>query len=86
MSLATLPEAVYLDVNTAIASIQEHTKAHDYVFYVYNTRPHRVVLACNRTRKYNLKGKDPNTHSSKQQKSTGSKKYRCLIKVKLYLE
>jgi hypothetical protein len=86
MSLAAPPEAVYPDVNTAIASIQEHVKVHGYVFYVYSTRPHRVVLACDRTRKYNLKGKDPNIHSSKQRKSTGSKKCRCLIKVKLRLE
>jgi hypothetical protein len=48
MSLAAPPEAVYPDVNTAIASIQEHAKAHGYAFYVYNTRPHRVVLACDR--------------------------------------
>ena len=86
MSLAVPPEAVYPDVNTAIASIQEHAKAHGYAFYVYNTRPHRVVLACDRAGKYNSKGKDPNTHSSKQRKSTGSKKCGCLMKVELRLE
>jgi hypothetical protein len=86
MSLAVPPEAVYPDVNSAIASIQEHAKAHGYAFYVYNTRPHRVVLACDYAKKYSSKGKDPNTHSSKQRQSTGSKKCRCLMRVELRLE
>jgi hypothetical protein len=87
MSLAAPPEAVYPDVNSAIASIQEHAKAHGYAFCVYNTRPHRVVLlACDRARKYSSKGKDPNTHSSKQRQSTGSKKCGCLMRVELRLE
>jgi hypothetical protein len=38
---------------------------------------------CDRAGKYNSKGKDPNTYSSKQRQSTGSKKYDCLIRVEL---
>ena len=45
-------------------------------------RPDRRVFTCDCAGKYNSKGKDPNTHSSKQHK-TGSKKCECLMKVEL---
>ena len=49
-------------------------------------RPTRRVFACDRAGKYDSKGKDPNTHSSKQRKNTGSKKCECLMKVELRLD
>jgi hypothetical protein len=86
MSLIAPPEAVYPDADTATASIQAHAKDHGYAFCIYNARPHRLVLTCDRAGKYNSKGKDPNTHSTKQRKNTSSKKCRCLIKVALCLD
>jgi hypothetical protein len=85
MSLTVPPEAVYLDVNTATASIQVHAKEHGYAFCQCSTRSNRLVFACDRAGKYNSKGKDPNTHSSRQRQSTGSKKCGCLMKVELRL-
>ena len=58
----------------------------DTRFVDISTRPTRVVFTCDRAGKYNSKGKDPNTHSSKQRKSTGSKKCGCLMRVELRLD
>jgi hypothetical protein len=41
------------------------------------------VFTCDRAGKYDSKGKDPNTHSSKQRPNTGSKKCGCLMRVEL---
>jgi hypothetical protein len=83
MSLTAPPEAIYPDINTATASIQVHTKEHGYAFCQYNTRSNRLVFTCDCAGKYDSKGKDPNTHSSKQRQSTGSKKCECLMRVEL---
>jgi hypothetical protein len=85
MSLAAPPEAVYPDIDSAFSEIQEHAKEHGYAFCRYTTRSNRVVFACDRAGKYNSKGKDPNTHSTKQRKS-GSKKCECPMRVDLRLD
>jgi hypothetical protein len=82
MSLAAPPEAIYPDVDSAFSEIQEHTRDHGYAFRRHQMRPTRRVFACDRTGKYDLKGKDLNTHSSKQ-RQTGSKKCGCLMRVEL---
>lgn len=86
MSLAAPPEAVYPDVDTAFDEIQAHAREHGYAFRRHQMRPTRRVFACDRAGKYDSKGKDPNTHSSKQRKNTGSKKCECLMKVELRLD
>ena len=83
MSLTAPPEAVYPDVDTAFTAIQAHAKENGYAFCRYSRKASRVVFTCNCAGKYNLKGKDPNTHSSRQRQSTGTKKTGCLIKVVL---
>jgi hypothetical protein len=48
-------------------------------------RSTRRVFTCGRAGKYNSKGKDLNTHSSKQRQNTGSKECGCPMKVVLRL-
>jgi hypothetical protein len=86
MSLAAPPEAIYPDVDSAFSEIQEHAREHGYALFRYYRKPSRVVFACDRAGRYDSKGKDPNTHSSKQRKNTGSKKCECLMKVELRLD
>jgi hypothetical protein len=86
MSLAAPPEAIYPDVDSAFSEIQEHLREHGYTLFRYYRKPSRVVFACDRAGRYDSKGKDPSTHSSKQHKKTGSKKCECLIKVELRLD
>jgi hypothetical protein len=86
MSLIAPPEAIYDDVDSAFTEIQEHAKEHGYTFCVHQMRSTRRVFACDRAGKYNPRGKDPNTHSSKQRKRTGSKKCGCLMRVELRQE
>jgi hypothetical protein len=86
MSLAAPPEAIYPDIESAFTEIQEHTREHGYAICRAQMRPDRRVFTCDRAGKYNSKGKDPNTHSSKQRKKTGSKKCECPMKVELRLD
>jgi hypothetical protein len=83
MSLTAPPEAVYPDIDTAFTELQAHAKENGYAFCRYLKKGNRLVFACDRAGKYNSKGKDPNTHSSKQRQSTGSKKCDCLMRVEL---
>ena len=86
LSLIAPPEAIYPDVDTAFGEIQAHAREHGYALFRYYRKPSRVVFACDRAGKYDSKGKDPNTHSSKQRKNTGSKKCGCPMKVELRLD
>jgi hypothetical protein len=86
MSLAAPPEAIYPDVDSAFTEIQEHAREHGYALFRYYRKPSRVVFACDRAGRYDSKGKDPSTHSSKQRKKTGSKKCKCPMKVELRLD
>ena len=83
MSLAAPPEAVYPDIDSVFSEIQEHAREHGYAFRRHQNRPTRRVFTCDRAGKYDSKGKDPNTHSSKQRQNTGSKKCGCLMRVEL---
>ena len=83
MSLAVPPEAVYPDTLGAFTQMQEHTKEHGYALYRYIKKGNRLVFVCDCAGKYDSRGKDPSTHSSKQHKKTGSKKCVCLIRVEL---
>jgi hypothetical protein len=86
MSLAAPPEAIYPDIDTAFTKLQEHAEEHGYAFFRYFRKPTRVYFACDRARKYDSRGKDPDTHSSKQRKNTGSKKCGCPMKLVLRLD
>jgi hypothetical protein len=86
MSLAAPPEAIYPDVDSAFSEIQEHAREHGYALFRYYRKPSRVVFTCDRAGRYDSKGKDASTHSSKQRKKTGSKKCECLMKVELRLD
>jgi hypothetical protein len=83
MSLTAPPEAIYLDVDSAFSEIQAHAREHRYSICRAQMKPTRRVFTCDRAGKYNLKGKDPNTHSSKQRNKTSSKKCDCPMKVEL---
>lgn len=86
MSLAPPPEAVYPNVATAFTTIQAHAKGCGYALFQRDKRANKVIYMCDRAGKYDPKGKDPNTHSSKQRKATGSKKCGCLMKVVIRLD
>jgi hypothetical protein len=86
MSLTAPPEAVYPDIDSAFGEIQAHTREHGYTLFRYYRKPSRVVFACDCAGKYDSRGKDPNTHSSKQRQNTGSKKCGCLMRVELRLD
>jgi hypothetical protein len=81
MSLAAPPKAIYPDIDSAFSEIQEHAKEHGYALFRSYKKPSRVVFACDRAGKYDSRGKDPNTHSTKQRKNTGSKKYQNRMNV-----
>lgn len=83
MSLSPPSEASYTSVDTAFIAIQAHAKAHGYAFARVTTRPSRVIFACDRAGKYDPRGKDLATNTSKRRKGTGSKKCGCLMKVEL---
>jgi hypothetical protein len=72
MPLTAPPEAVYPDVDTAFTVIQAHAKENGYAFYRHDKKHSRVLHACDRAGKYNPKGKNSDTHSSKQRQSTDS--------------
>ena len=83
MSLTVLPEAVYPDIDSAFPEVQAHVREDGYAFCRYLKKGNRPVFACDWARKYNLKDKDPNPHSTKQYSGTGSKKRDCLMRVEL---
>ena len=73
MSLTAPPEAVYPDIDTAFTELQAHAKEHGYAFFRYSRKASRAYFACDRARKYDSRGKDPNTHKTKQRPKTGSR-------------
>jgi hypothetical protein len=86
MSLTAPPAAVYPDIDTAFSAIQLYAKESGYAFFKLDKKPSRVVFACDRAGKYNPKGTDANTHTSKQSKATDSRRCDCLMKVELRLD
>jgi hypothetical protein len=83
MSLSAPPLAIYPDLATGFAAIQEHAKQNGYALFKRDSTPNKVIYTCDRAGKYDLKGKDPTIHASKRRKNTGSKKCNCLMKVVL---
>ena len=86
MALLPPPSAIYANPEAAFTSIQSHTKDQGYAFTRFSNKASRIVFTCNQAGKYNSKGKDPATDSSKQYKATGSKKYRCLMRVEIWFD
>ena len=85
MPLTAPPEDIYPDVDTAFASVQAHAKEQGYAFRRHMTKAKRRVFACDRAGRYDPRGKDSNTHESKQRGKTGTKKCNCLMRVELRL-
>jgi hypothetical protein len=86
MSLAPPPEALYPDRDTAFKAVQLHAKEHGYAVLKRDTKPLRLLLACDRAGQYQSKGKDPGIYKSRQRDATGSKKCGCLMKAELRLD
>ena len=80
------PEAVYPDITTAFTTIQAHARTQGYAFVQCNKKPKSIIYTCDRAGKYDPKGKDPNTHESKQRTKTGTKKCDCRMRVSLSLD
>ena len=80
------PAANYPDIITGFAALQAHAKANGYAFFCRSKRPKRVLYDCDRAGKYDSKGKDSNTHKSKERTRTGSKKCDCKMRVALQLD
>ena len=86
MSLLPLPEAIYPNPDIAFTAAQLYASQHGYALSKHDKKPSRVVFICNRAGQYNSKGKDLNTHKSKQRQFTGLKKCGCLMKVEVRLD
>ena len=67
--------AVYPDIPTAFAAVQAHAKAHGYAFYKRDTRPTKIIYACDKAEQAESKAKTLVIYSQRQQKNTCSKKY-----------
>jgi hypothetical protein len=83
MSLLALPPAIFPDLATGFEAIQAYAKQHGYALFKRDTRPNKVVYACDRAGKYDPKGKNSTIYTSKRRKNTGLKKCDCLMKVAL---
>ena len=79
-------EAVYIDLSTAIAAIQEHAKCNGDVLFKRDTKPARVVFVCDRYGEPESKPKNAHIHKSKRRLGSHSKKCDCRIKVALRLD
>jgi len=75
--------AIYTDLSTAVAAIQAHAKCNGYALFKRDSRPLRVVYACDRYSKPQARAKNPDIHESKQWKGSRSKKCNCQMKVAL---
>jgi hypothetical protein len=80
------PEAVYTDLDTAVAAIQGHAKLHGYALCKRDSKAKRVVYTCDRFGRVQSKGKNPNTHATKRRQGSGSKKCGCEMKLVLKLD
>jgi hypothetical protein len=77
------PVAVYTDLSTAITTIQGHAKANGYALFKRDSKPRRIVYACDRYGKPQTSGKKPNIHESKQREGRTKK---CDCKMRIALE
>jgi hypothetical protein len=75
--------ASYKDLSTGFAALQAHAKANGYALFKRDGKRTRVVYACDRAGKYDSKGKQLNTHSTKRRTQTASKKCDCKMQVAL---
>jgi hypothetical protein len=80
------PAATYTDLTIGIAAIQAHAKVNGYAFFRRDTTNKRAVFACDRAGKYQSKGKNIDTHKSKQRQRTSSKKCDCKMRIAFKLD
>ena len=75
------PEAIYPTNAALFIAIQAHGRDNGYAIRVWSGKPNRVLYDCDRSGKYDSKGKKPDMHSSRQRNNTGSKKCGCKMRV-----
>jgi len=76
------PEAVYTDIDSAVAAIQAHAQCNGYALFKRDTKPKRIVYACDRYGKTAI-SRSKEVHESKRREGSSSKKCGCTMKVAL---
>jgi len=76
-------EAVYTDLDTAVAAIQGHAQCNGYALSRRDSTPRRVVYVCDRFGKPRVNKNTPVVHESKKRLGSASKKCGCSMKVVL---
>ena len=77
------PEAVYTDLDTAIAAIQGHAKCNGYALCRGDRKARRIVYTCDRYGKPQDKTKSSTVHTTKRRPGSGSKKCGCTMRLEL---
>jgi len=77
------PEAVYTDLDTAVAAIQGYAQRNGYALFKRDGKARRIVYACDRYGKPQARSKSSTVHDSKRRLSSRSKKCRCEIRLTL---
>ena len=75
------PKAIYPTPEALFAALQSHARDNGYAISKDSTSTVRRVYICSKGGRYNPKGKDPNTHTSKRYKDTSSTKTSCLFQI-----
>jgi hypothetical protein len=75
------PEAIYNTKDALFSAIQAHARNNGYAITTRSTKQNRILFDCDRAGAYQSKGKNPNTHPSRQRNNTGSKKCGCKMRV-----
>jgi hypothetical protein len=83
--------AIYADMTTAAAALQNHAKAHGYALFKRDSQPPKrepikIIYACDREgkdRSISFKLKDPAIHEKRQRPGSRSKKCGCKMKIAL---
>ena len=79
-------EAVYTDLDTAVAAIQGYAKLHGYALCKRDSKARRIVYTCDRFGATQSKGRNPNIYATKRRLGSGSKKCGCKMKLVLKLD
>jgi hypothetical protein len=75
------PEAIYNTKDALFSAIQAHARNNGYAITTRSTKQNRILFDCDRASAYQSKGKNPNTHPSRQRNNTGTKKCGCKMRV-----
>ena len=78
-------EAVYTDLDTAVAAIQSYTKLYGYALCKRDSKAKRIVYIYDRFSATQSKGRNPNIYATKRRLGSRSKKCSCKMKLVLWL-